>query len=73
MYKGGLFTFTGTVVNTGDVTLRDVFVVNSKPANNTAVVGPLTLAPGEAKDFSGSYLAAPCCCETIVQKGRQTF
>lgn len=63
--KGSLFTFTGTVRNTGDVTLRDVFVVNSKPAANTAVIGPLTLVPGEAIDFSGSYMAPVCCCETV--------
>ncbi len=63
--KGELFTFTGTVANTGDVTLRDVFVVNSKPAPGTEVIGPITLAPGESRDFSGSYRAAPCCCETV--------
>ncbi len=52
---GGLYVFTGTVSNTGDVNLTNVYVVSSQPSPNTPVLGPIELAPGEKKTFSGSY------------------
>ncbi len=69
---GGTFTFTGRVSNTGEVTLANVFVYNNEPTNNTLVLGPITLAPGESRDFTGSYTARHCCCiivDTLTATG----
>jgi hypothetical protein len=43
---GGLFVFSGSVSNAGDVTLTEVFVVSSQPVENTPVLGAIELAPG---------------------------
>jgi uncharacterized repeat protein (TIGR01451 family) len=70
---GGTFTFTGTVSNPGTVTLVNVFVVNDQPAANTPVIGPITLAPGASRDFSGSYPAPTDCCaitDTLTAHGQ---
>lgn len=58
-------TFTATVANTGNVTLTNVVVVNSKPAPNTPVFGPARLVPGQVTNFTFTYLAPEdCnCCE----------
>ncbi|SPE61533.1 hypothetical protein SBV1_730006 [Verrucomicrobia bacterium] len=53
---GGLYVFTGSVTNTGDVVLTNVYVFSSQPVTNTPLLGPIDLAPGETEDFSGSYL-----------------
>lgn len=68
-------TFTGTVLNTGNVTLRNITVVNSMPAANTAVMGPATLAPGQSTNFVLTYTTPwQCnCCElvnTFTAKGQ---
>jgi hypothetical protein len=63
--RGTLFVFTGSVSNSGNVTLTNVFVVNNQPVANTPVIGPLTLAPGASSNFTGSYIAPVDCCETI--------
>jgi uncharacterized repeat protein (TIGR01451 family) len=68
--RGGLFTFTGTVSNPGDVTLINVMVANNYQADcysrtNGPVIGPITLAPGASTNFSGSYTAPLSCCEVI--------
>lgn len=71
--RGGIHTFTGTVSNSGNVTLTNVFVVNNQPAPNTAVIGPITLAPGASVNFSGSYTAPEACCEilsTLTARGQ---
>ena len=60
---GGLFVFTGAVSNSGNVTLTNVFVVNTQPVRNTPIIGPITLAPGASASFSGSYTAPLDCCE----------
>jgi hypothetical protein len=52
---GGVFAYSGTVSNAGDVVLTNVFVLSAKPNANTTVLGPMTLAPGETEVFSGSY------------------
>ena len=70
---GGLFVFTGTVSNSGNVTLTNVFVVNSSPAPNTPVIGPITLAPGAKTNFTGSYTAPLDCCvitDTLTASGQ---
>lgn len=57
--------FTGTVSNPGDVTLTNVYVVNNRPTNNTPVIGPITLAPGESVNFAGSYVTPEYCCDIV--------
>jgi uncharacterized repeat protein (TIGR01451 family) len=57
---GGMLVFTGTVTNTGNMTLTNVTVVNNQPSNNTPVFGPITLAPGAGTNFSGSYTVSAC-------------
>ena len=68
--RGGVFTFTGTVSNPGDVTLINVMVANNYQADcylrtNGPVIGPITLAPGASVNFSGSYTAPLSCCEVM--------
>jgi uncharacterized repeat protein (TIGR01451 family) len=68
--KGGVFTFTGTVSNPGDVTLTNVMVANNYEVDcylrtNGPVIGPITLAPGASVNFSGSYTAPLSCCEVM--------
>ncbi len=69
----GLLIFTGTVSNPGNVTLTNVFVVNNQPSNNTPVIGPITLAPGDSVNFTGSYTTPRYCCDivdTLTARGR---
>jgi uncharacterized repeat protein (TIGR01451 family) len=68
--RGGVFTFTGTVSNPGNVTLNNVFVVNDYQLDcysrtNGPVIGPITLAPGASVNFSGSYPAPWSCCQVL--------
>jgi uncharacterized repeat protein (TIGR01451 family) len=61
--RGGLFIYTGTVKNTGNITLINVFVTGNWPVPNTAVLGPITLAPGASSNFTASFIAPSDCCE----------
>ncbi len=73
--RGGLFTYTGTVSNGGNVTLTNVFVVDDAPTNNTPVLGPITLAPGASANFTGSYVAGSDWCavlDTVTARGQDT-
>jgi uncharacterized repeat protein (TIGR01451 family) len=63
--RGGLLVYTGTVTNTGNVTLTDIFVVDNYPTNNTPVIGPITLAPGASTNFTGSATAPTDCCQVV--------
>jgi len=49
------------------VTLNNVTVVNSMPAANTAVLGPVTLAPGQSTNFTHTYRSV----ELQLLPGRQ--
>lgn len=69
---GGLLTFSGSVSNAGSVTLTNVLVVNDHPTNHTPVLGPLTLAPGQATNFSGGYFVCADCCPPYVDTLRAT-
>jgi uncharacterized repeat protein (TIGR01451 family) len=69
---GGTLVFTGTVTNTGNITLTNVFVVDSQPAPNTPVFGPIILAPGMGTNFTGSYLVPLNICsvaDTLTASG----
>ncbi|MCX6930124.1 MAG: hypothetical protein NT154_43970, partial [Verrucomicrobia bacterium] len=59
---GGTLVFTGTVTNTGNITLTNVLVVDNQPAPNTPVLGPITLAPGAGTNFFGSYIVPLDTC-----------
>jgi len=63
---GQLLTFSGTVSNTGNVTLTNVVVVNDQPAPNTKVFAQASLAPGAVVAFKGSYLAPTNCSVTDI-------
>jgi len=54
--NGSLVAFGGSVCNTGNITLTNIFVFSGQPSN-TLVLGPITLAPGACAPFTGSYLA----------------
>jgi uncharacterized membrane protein len=45
----------GWVTNTGNVTLTNVTIVVDKPEPNTLFFGPVTLAPGQAAGYIGSF------------------
>ena len=63
---GGLLAFSGIVSNAGNITLTNVIVVNDHPTNGTPVLGPITLAPQQFTNFSGSYRVCPQCCPPYV-------
>jgi hypothetical protein len=72
---GGLFVFTGSVTNTGDVVLTNVFVVSSQPNADTPLLGPIELAPGESQEFSGSYTVtagSDPATDTVTARGTDT-
>ncbi len=63
--RGGLYAFTGSVSNSGNVTLVSVFVLDDQLTNNTPIIGPIALAPGASVNFTNSYIAPTCCCLII--------
>jgi uncharacterized repeat protein (TIGR01451 family) len=70
---GGVLAYSGTVTNTGNITLTNVVVVNNLPQPNTIVFGPADLPPGAGAHFSGSYAVALDSCgpysDTVVASG----
>jgi hypothetical protein len=72
---GELLIFTGSVSNSGTITITNVFVVDDRPVPNTPVLGPVTLIPGQAINFSGSYIAPYDCCgpcvDTLTARGKE--
>jgi len=63
---GGVLAYTGTVRNTGDITLTNVRVFSDRPAANTAVFTGGTLAPGESASFTGSYTVPTNVCSVTA-------
>jgi uncharacterized repeat protein (TIGR01451 family) len=61
---GQTLTFSGSVSNTGNVTLTNIVVVNNQPAANTVVLTVVSLAPGAVTNFTGSYVAPTNCSVT---------
>ncbi len=59
---GGLLTYTGTVRNTGNITLTNVIVTSDRPSSNTVIFTRATLAVGAIANFSGSYQVPSNCC-----------
>jgi hypothetical protein len=56
-------TISGTVTNTGDVTLNNVIVTNRVPAigRAVAVIGPISLAPGAGMTFTDTFNVGNNC------------
>src|SRR3954469_4028237 len=69
---GQLLTFSGSVSNTGNVTLNNIVVVNDQPAPNTSVFTRATLAPGEVVTFTGSYTVPETCSTTSTLTANAT-
>ena len=69
---GGPITYTGTVTNSGNVTLINVYVVNSQPFPNTPVTGPLILLPHQSANFTATFTAPTNACSvssTVTANG----
>jgi uncharacterized repeat protein (TIGR01451 family) len=69
---GGTLTYTGTVSNSGNITLTNILVVNNR-TGNTTIFTAATLAPGAVASFSGSYQVPPNCCtvsSTVTASGQ---
>src|SRR5262249_2574425 len=58
---GQPLTFSGTVSNSGNVTLTNVTVLNDQPAPGTLVASFALLAPGQSTNFVGTYTAPQLC------------
>ena len=52
---GEVLVISGVVSNAGNIALSNVSVVNSQPAANTPLLGPITLAVGQSVAYTGSY------------------
>ena len=61
---GQLLTFSGSVSNTGNVTLMNIVVVNDQPAPHTPVFTRASLVPGAVANFTGGYSAPTNCSVT---------
>lgn len=68
---GDLLTYSGTVSNAGNITLINVTVVDNQPTNNTPIIGPIILAPGQSQTYAGSYTIPPDSCgeDTVTASG----
>ncbi len=64
---GDPLTYTGTVRNTGDVTLQNVMVVCDRPETGTVVFTADSLAPGESASFSGSFPTPADACSVSAR------
>ncbi len=58
---GQALVFSGSVSNTGNVTLTNIVVVDNQPVANTIVFAAASLAPGAVTNFTGSYPAPTNC------------
>jgi uncharacterized repeat protein (TIGR01451 family) len=69
---GQPYVYSGTVTNTGNITLTNVVVVSDQPAPGTQVLGPMNLAPGQVAPFTGTFTAPLVCSitSTLTVTGR---
>ena len=58
---GGVITYTGTVRNSGNVTLNNVTVVNSQSSPST-VLTLASLAPGASNNFTATFTTPRDAC-----------
>jgi uncharacterized repeat protein (TIGR01451 family) len=64
--QGGLFTFSGTVSNAGNITLTNIVVVNNWPFLSNVIFTASSLAPGATTNFTSSYLVPLNCCQAWI-------
>ena len=55
--RGTVVEFSGTVGNSGNITLTNVLVFTSQTGKPTLLLAPFSLAPGASVPFAGSYVA----------------
>ena len=69
---GESLPYSGTVENTGDITLPDVVVYDSVQGLGTVLLGPIALVPGETRTFEASDEASVARCEgtLLVAQGQ---
>lgn len=67
---GQRLEYEGLVMNTGDITLMDVYVRASR-SGDRPLLGPLVLAPGESAAFVDSFVpeAGDCGLDTVTATG----
>ncbi len=61
---GQPYIYSGSVTNTGNVTLTGLVVTSDQPAPGTVVFMRNTLAPGATAQFTGEFMA-PLACEVV--------
>src|SRR5439155_374049 len=59
---GGVIGFTGTITNTGNVSITNIVIVNNQPTNNTPVITIPRLDPGQGQTFSGTEAVGTNVC-----------
>src|SRR6185295_7715128 len=72
--SGALTAYTGTVRNSGNVTLNNVTVVNSQAVPSTVLSVP-SLAPGASVNFTATITAPNDACSvssTVIATGRDS-
>ena len=60
---GQLLAFSGSVSNSGNITLINIVVVDNQPAPNTPVYTLASLAPGASSSFTSSKSSQALICE----------
>ncbi len=63
---GTQYTYTGSVTNTGNVTLTNVVVYSDKPATSTVIYTAATLAPGASANFNAQFTAPLNACDVTI-------
>jgi uncharacterized repeat protein (TIGR01451 family) len=63
---GGSLTYSGTVRNTGDVTLNDIVVISDVPAPNSTAFSVGSLAPGASATFTSRVSAPANGCALVA-------
>ena len=70
---GGILTYSGTVTNSGNITLTNIVVIDDRPASNTVIFTVAVLVPGATTNFTGSYQVPLNCCvssSTVGARGQ---
>jgi uncharacterized repeat protein (TIGR01451 family) len=63
---GSVLTYTGTVRNTGTMSVTNVAVVVNRPVPNTMLLSGVSLAPGQSRAFTNSYLIPADSCAPVA-------
>lgn len=63
---GDTMTFTGTVRNTGDITLDDVKLSQTVAGEQQTFFGPIVLAPGQVVNYKNTFVVPTDYCGDVV-------